>query len=120
MTDEERLVKQGRIPIQIQFMSLFYPIIDYSKMSGEDYVKDIYNESKGEIFKFNLTGCDKGKTRIGEQLVGRSYDSKGDYDAIWIHLGSDWFKLTSKTRNGNNHTRNLIRKRINTIKDVLK
>lgn len=97
MTDEEKLSKQGDIPIWIQFMSLFYPVTNYVKEYGEDG-KSTINESKGEIFKFNFANSYDYGMPIGKQVVGLSWDAKGEYDAIWRHLGQGWFKLTSKVR----------------------
>jgi|GEM_PF-3311389 hypothetical protein len=96
MIDEEKLSKQGRVPIKIRFVSLFYPVVDYIKKYGEDG-RGTLNESKGEIFKFSFHDGHQ-KINIGKQVVGLSDDSKGEYNGIWKHLGGYWFKLISKVR----------------------
>jgi hypothetical protein len=85
---------EGRIPRDIKKISLSHPIVDYKKEYEDD---SVINEAKGEIEKFNFVEGQKESIPIGNKAIGIIFGENGtEYNASWVHLGRDYFKLISK------------------------
>ena len=79
----EKLFKPyEHIPYHIQALSKLYPVLDTEG-----------NISKGEIRKFKFTDSDRGRMEKGKRVVSMEFIDNEDYDAIWIHVSNDYFKM---------------------------
>jgi hypothetical protein len=77
-----RFKEVEKIPYHIQVMGKLYNI---SKTEG--------NISTGEIRKFHFVESDKGIHKTGDQVASMERIDNKDYDAIWVHLAQDYFKM---------------------------
>jgi hypothetical protein len=51
------------------------------------------NISKGEIRKFNFVESCRNQHGIGKRVLSMERIDNNDYDAIWVGLGNDYFKM---------------------------
>lgn len=77
-----KFTKKPNAPYHIQAIGKFYPIL---KTEG--------NIANGEIKHFNFVDSCKGTHRTGQRVVGTERIGDKSYDAIWVHLAQDYFKL---------------------------
>lgn len=71
-----------KVPFHVQAISKIYPVL---KTEG--------NLAMGEIRKFLFVESQKGQFPIGRRINSTEFIANEDYDAIWIHVGGDYFKL---------------------------
>lgn len=76
------------IPFHIRQVGRLYPMLNY-----------LDNESRGEIKRFNFTSYYRRAFQVGERVTTEhcSETKRYTYSCIWVHLGSDYFKLISKS-----------------------
>lgn len=71
-----------KIPYHVQAIAKLYSVL---KTEG--------NLAEGEIRKFKFVSSSKGTIAIGKQVLAMEFVNNKDYDAIWIHVGNDYFKM---------------------------
>lgn len=71
-----------KVPYHIEIMGVFVKVL-----STEG------NLSTGEIRKFHFAECSKGTFSFGKQVLAMEFIDNEDYDAIWIHIANDYFKM---------------------------
>ena len=72
---------EEKIPFHIQVIGKFYSILN---VEG--------NEAVGEIYKFRFVESQRNTTDVGKRVVGMREIDGHQFDAIWVHLGNDYFK----------------------------
>jgi hypothetical protein len=71
-----------KAPYHIQAIAKLYPIL----------VSD-GNIATGEIRKFRFVESQRGTHSIGNRVVATENYGRHHYDAIWVHVGNDYFKM---------------------------
>lgn len=71
-----------KVPYHIQVMGVFVKVL-----STEG------NLATGEIRKFHFVESQKGSHKYGDQVTAMEFIDNEDYDALWIHIANDYFKM---------------------------
>jgi hypothetical protein len=73
--------QQETIPFHIRVIGKLFSILDTEG-----------NEAVGEIQKFHFVPSQRNSTNVGKRVIGMREIDGRQLDAIWVHIGNDYFK----------------------------